>query len=220
MTFGQLIEGISVFYCEKHREFPSLRFYFLLFRGSYIQKTETMTGDKDIIVAMRENPERGFRLLMASYKEPLYWHIRRLVVSHDDAQDAAQETFIRIFRNFGQYSEENSFKAWIFRIATNEALRLLGRLKNATMLSLDDVTANILSAKTDEYFDSSDAIAARLQQAILHLPAKQQLAFNLRYYDELSYEEIAEVAGSSAASMKMNYHLAKEKIIEYMDKND
>ena len=78
---------------------------------------------------------------MASYKEPVYWHIRRLVVSHDDAQDAAQESFVRIFRNFGQYSEENSFKAWIFRIATNEVLRLLGRQKNATMLSLDDVTA-------------------------------------------------------------------------------
>ena len=179
-----------------------------------------MAGDKEIIMEMRENQERGFRLLMASYREPVYWHIRRLVVSHDDAQDAAQETFVRIFRNFGQYSEENSFKAWIFRIATNEALRLLGRQKNATTLSLDDVTADMLSAKTDAYHDSSDAIAARLQQAILHLPAKQQLAFNLRYYDELSYEDIAQVTGSSAASMKMNYHLAKDKIIEYMQKND
>ena len=88
------------------------------------------------------------------------------------------------------------------------------------MLSLDDVTADMLIAKADAYHDSSDAIAARLQKAILHLPAKQQLAFNLRYYDELSYEEIAEVAGASAASVKMNYHLAKEKIIEYMKKND
>ena len=178
------------------------------------------TNDKDIILAMRKDAEKGFRLLMRSYKEPLYWHIRRLVVSHDDAQDAAQETFIRIFRSFAQYSEENSLRAWLFRIATNEALRLLGRQKSATMLSLDDVTADMLGAKADAYHDSSDAIVARLQRAILHLPAKQQLAFNLRYYDELSYEEIAEVAGSSAASAKMNYHLAKEKIIEYMNKND
>ena len=178
------------------------------------------TNDKDIIYAMQDDAEKGFRLLMATYKEPLYWHIRRLVVSHDDAQDAAQETFIRIFRSFGQYSEENSLRAWLFRIATNEALRLLGRQKNATMLSLDDVTAGMLSAKADAYHDSSDAIVARLQKAILHLPAKQQLAFNLRYYDELSYDEIAEVAGSTAASAKMNYHLAKEKIIEFMKKND
>ena len=179
-----------------------------------------MTDDKEIIRAMQGNPEQGFRLLMASYREPLYWHIRRLVVSHDDAQDAAQEAFVRIFRNFSQYSEENSFRAWIFRIATNEALRILVSHKNATMLSLDDVTADILSTKADAFYDSSDAIAVRLQKAILHLPAKQQLAFNLRYYDELSYEEIAEVADSSAASAKTNYHLAKEKIIEYMLNND
>ena len=176
--------------------------------------------DKDIIRGMRSDAEKGFRLLMASYKEPLYWHIRRLVVSHDDAQDATQEALIRIFRSFGQYSGEHSLKAWLFRIATNEALRLLGRDKNATMLSLDDVTADMLSTKADAYCDSGDEIAARLQKAILHLPAKQQLAFNLRYYDELSYEEIAEVAGSSASSAKTNYHLAKEKIIDYMNKND
>ena len=179
-----------------------------------------MADDKGIIVAIRESPERGFRLLMASYKEPVYWHIRRLVVSHADAQDAAQETFVRIFRNFHQYNEANSFKAWIFRIATNEALRLLGKLKNSTMLSLDEVTADMLGTKADEYFDSSDAITMKLQQAILHLPAKQQLAFNLRYYDDMSYEEIAEVAGSTAASMKVSYNIAKEKIIAYMNNND
>ena len=80
-----------------------------------------MVNDKEITSVMRQNAEKGFRLLMASYKEPVYWHIRRLVVSHADAQDAAQETFVRVFRNFQQYNEANSFKAWIFRIATNEA---------------------------------------------------------------------------------------------------
>lgn len=127
-----------------------------------------MADDKGIIVAIRENPERGFRLLMASYKEPVYWHIRRLVVNHADAQDAAQEAFVRIFRNFQQYNEANSLKVWIFRIATNEALRLLGKLKNSTMLSLDEVTADMLGTKTDGHFDSSDAITMKLQQAILH----------------------------------------------------
>ena len=200
-----------------------IRLVILLFLFLWVIFTDSnlkMTDDKEIIRAMQRNPEQGFRLLMASYKEPIYWHIRRLVVSHDDAQDAAQEAFVRIFRNFSQYSEENSFRAWIFRIATNEALRILVSHKNATILSLDDVTADILSTKADAFYDNSDAIAVRLQKAILHLPAKQQLAFNLRYYDELSYEEIGEVADSSAASAKTNYHLAKEKIIEYMLKND
>lgn len=176
--------------------------------------------DSDIIQAMREDAERGFRLLMASYKEQLYWHIRRLVVSHDDAQDATQEALIRIFRAFNQYDAENSFRAWLFRIATNEALRLLGRQKNAMMLSLEDATAGMLSLKADEYCDDGDALAARLQQAILRLPAKQQLAFNLRYYDDLSYDEIATVTGSTAANVKANYHHAKERIIKYMNEND
>lgn len=179
-----------------------------------------MVSDKDIIKAVREEPERGFHLLMASYREPVYWHIRRLVVSHADAQDAAQETFVRIFRNFSQYSEENSFKVWIFRIATNEALRLLGRQKGSLMLSLDDVTVDMLSRKTDENYEDGDETAARLQQAILHLPAKQQLAFNMRYYDDMSYDEIAAAIGSSAANVKANYHHAKESIIKYMNNND
>lgn len=179
-----------------------------------------MVNDKEIIQAIRQNAEKGFRLLMVRYKESVYWHIRRLVVSHADAQDAAQEAFVRVFRNFGQYNETNSLKAWIFRIATNEALRLLGKQKGDIMLSLDEVTADMLDTKADGYFDSSDAITMKLQQAILHLPAKQQLAFNLRYYDEMSYEEIAEVAGSTAASMKVSYNIAKEKIIAYMNNND
>lgn len=87
-----------------------------------------MTDDKDIVKAVKVNPQKGFRLLMAKYREPLYWHIRRIVVSHDDAEDASQETFVRIYRSMGHFSESNAFRfrAWIFRIATNEALRLLG----------------------------------------------------------------------------------------------
>ena len=179
-----------------------------------------MTDNKDIIQAIRENAERGFRLLMAEYKEPVYWHIRRLVVNHADAQDATQDTFVRIFRSYEQYSGEGSFRAWVFRIATNEALRLLGRHQGKTMLSLEENVTATLTMRADDYYDYSDVEVAKLQKAILALPAKQQLAFNLRYYDELSYEEIAEVTGASAASMKMNYHLAKEKIIEYMQKKD
>lgn len=179
-----------------------------------------MTTDKEILTAVRANPETGFRLLLASYMQPVYWHVRRMVVSHDDAQDVAQETFVRVFTKFAQYSGKSSLKAWIFKIATNEALRHLGKERGATTLSLDDVTAEMLSLKADEYYDDSDAIAARLQKAILSLPAKQQMAFNLRYYDEMGYDDIAEVTGSTAAAAKVNYHLAKERIIEFMNSND
>ena len=179
-----------------------------------------MCDDKTIIKAVRENPERGFRLLMSAYREPVYWHIRRLVVSHADAQDVAQETFIRVFRSFGQYRGESSFRAWVFRIATNEALRLLGRRENEATLSLDEVSIELVGGIQDRYSDNGDTLAAKLQQAILHLPAKQQLAFNLRYYDDMSYDEISQVTGMTADSAKMNYHLAKERIFRYMNSND
>jgi RNA polymerase sigma-70 factor (ECF subfamily) len=173
------------------------------------------TNDKDIILAMREDAEKGFRLLMATYKEPLYWHIRRLVVSYDDAQDAAQETLIRIFRSFGQYSEENSLRAWLFRIATNEALRLIERRREDSM-----PIEKVFDIQADSYVNYSDMEAVRLKKAILTLPPKQQLAFNLRYYDEMDYEEIAQIADTTAASVKASYHVAKEKIIKYMTNND
>ena len=174
-----------------------------------------MTNDKDIIYAMREDAERGFRLLMLSYKEPLYWHIRRLVVSHDDAQDATQEAFIRIFRSFGQYNEANSLRAWLFRIATNEALRLIERRREDSM-----PIEKVFDIQADSYINYGDMEAVRLQNAILSLPPKQQLAFNLRYYDEMDYEEIAQIADTTASSVKASYYVAKEKIIKYMTNND
>ena len=179
-----------------------------------------MSTDQEIISAMKENPQTGFRLLMASYMKPVYWHIRRLVVSHADAQDAMQETFVRIFRAFEQYQQKYSLKSWIFRIATNEALRLLGKRKGEVQLSLDEVSTDLFNLKADDYVDYSNVEGVKLQKAILALPAKQQIAFNLRYYDELSYDEIALVTDSTADNVKANYHYAKEKIINYLKTND
>ena len=179
-----------------------------------------MSTDQQIVTAMAENPEQGFKLLMGEYGEPVYWHIRRMVVAHDDAQDAAQETFLRVFRSFGQYDPQQSLKSWLFRIATNEALRLLGRRQGKVTLSLEESVSDTIHLRADEYFDYGDKLAVKLQRAIQTLPLKQRLAFTFRYYDELSYEEIAAVTDTTAASAKANYHLAKEKIIRYMNDND
>lgn len=177
------------------------------------------TTDNDIIKTMTAAPEQGFRLLMGKYSEPVYWHIRRLVVAHADAEDAAQETFVRVFRAFNNHDSGSSLAAWIYRIATNEALRLIERRKK-TLLSVDIEDATTALPFADEYVDYSDLETVRLQKAILSLPTKQQLAFNLRYYDEMNYDEIASVIGCSAASAKQNYHVAKDKIVEYMNQND
>ena len=180
-----------------------------------------MTTDEKVVwEAVNKDLGKGFKLLMTRYGKPVYWHVRRLVVSHEDAQDATQEAFIRIFRSMGQLNADSSLTAWIYRIATNEALRLLEQHK-AGNVPLDEAgTAAWNALGDDEYVDYSDLESVKLQRAILSLPAKQQVAFNLRYYDNLGYDDIAAVTGTTAAAAKMNYHLAKNKIIEYMNSHD
>ena len=179
-----------------------------------------MPTDQEIIVAMKKDPKKGFGLLMASYMKPVYWHIRRMVVAHADAQDVMQETFVRVFRSFSQFNESQSLNVWVFSIATNESLRFLGKRKGKEILSLEDTLEDLFNLKADDYVDYSDIEAVKLQKAILSLPAKQQIAFNLRYYDELSYDDIASITGSTAANVKANYHNAKEKIVNYLKSND
>ena len=176
-------------------------------------------NDNGIIDTLKESPERGFRMLMMKYQEPLYWHIRRLVVSHDDAQDAAQETFVRIYRSFDQYRGDCSFRSWIYRIATNEALRIISKWRQE-VVSLESAATGVQFIAGDNYIDYDDKVAVKLQKAILTLPPKQQLAFNLRYYDELAFDEIARIADSTPSSIKASYHVAKEKIVKYMNSND
>ncbi len=176
------------------------------------------TDDKLIFAAMRSSLQDGLRLLMGKYKAAIYWHIRRLVVSHDDAQDATQETFVRAYRSFDQLKDGNTLRSWLFRIATNEALRVIERRRGT--LSLDDDESKSEQILAGEYVDYSDLESVKLQKAILSLPEKQQIAFNLRYYDELSFAEIAEATNSTEGAVKANFHIAKEKIINYMNTND
>ena len=176
-------------------------------------------NDKGIVDTLKQSPENGFRMLMTKYQEAVYWHIRRLVVSHDDAQDASQETFVRIYRSFNQYRGDCSLRSWIYRIATNEALRLINKRRQEEV-SLDSESTGISLIPADNYIDYDDKVAVKLQKAILSLPPKQQLAFNLRYYDDLSFEEIAKIADSTSTSIKASYHIAKEKIIKYMNSNE
>ena len=168
---------------------------------------------------MRRNPESGIRMVMQKYGEPVYWHARRLLVSHDDAQDAVQETFIKVYRSFHSLKEAKALRSWIYRIATNEALRFIERNKTPRLLteSIDDSATDIAAA---DYTDYTDLEAVKLQKAILSLPPKQQATFNMRYYDEMEYQQIAEAMETTVSTVKVNYHLAKEKIIKYMNSND
>lgn len=176
-----------------------------------------MIDDDEIIKAIRHDSESGFRILMKEKWEVVYWHIRRLVIHHSDAQDATQGTFIRIFRSIDKFKGDSSLNVWIYRIATNEALRLIGKRRDNIISLEDNDSAEARTIADEEYVNYTDIEAVKLQNAILSLPTKQQLTFNLRYYDELEYEEIANIIGSTPSSVKASYHIAKEKIVKYMN---
>lgn len=158
--------------------------------------------------------QSGIEQVIERYQEPLYWHIRRMVVSHEDAEDVLQETFIKIFQHLSDLQKNESERAWVYRIATNEALQWLRTKREMVYLDDDEVEIKPLldTLLTDGYIDTGDELVLRFQEAILRLPTMQRTVFNLRYYDELPYEEIALITGSTAASAKTNYHLAKTKI--------
>lgn len=168
-------------------------------------------SDAEIISAMRSSPERGMRLLMSTYQERIYWHIRRLVVSHADAEDLLQEVFLKIYRSFAMFRGDSSLFSWVYRVATNMTITFL-RNRNRQCTPLDSVG----ETAADGYFEFSDAEAMALQEAIHSLPPKQQTVFNLRYYDELSFKEIAEINSTTESAAKTNYHFAKAKIMEKM----
>lgn len=176
-----------------------------------------MINEEQIRQTYLQNRERGFKMLMNAFQEPIYHYVRRLVVSHEDAEDVLQEVFIRVFRSLEQFRNESSLSTWIYRIATNESLRLLNRRKEEQAVSSDDLREELVGKlRASEYVDYDNELAVKFQEAILRLPEKQRLVFNLRYYDELDYEQIERILETKVDTLKVNYHYAKAKIKEYI----
>lgn len=160
------------------------------------------------------NPQRILDIVTRQYGSRLYWHIRRLVVSHHDAEDALQETFIKIFTKADTFKGD-SLEAWCYKIATNEALMTLRRRTHAFQ-SLDSLNGDLANLVVTESAPDADRSAVLFQQAIMQLSTQQRIAFNLRYYDELPYDQISAITGKSEGSLRTNYHYAVEKIKEYL----
>ncbi|WP_242917436.1 RNA polymerase sigma factor [Pontibacter liquoris] len=180
----------------------------------------TTTTDEEILSLFREQSTKsnGFTLLMNKYNERIYWHIRRLVVSHDDAQDILQETFINVYNGLDGFAGDSGLYTWLYRIATNECLRLF-RNRKKFLVSEKEVNKKLINQLYESSAIDAEEILLKFQEAILRLPEKQQLVFNMRYYDELTYEEISQVLNSSVATLKTNYHYASSRIKEYMLKD-
>jgi RNA polymerase sigma-70 factor (ECF subfamily) len=176
----------------------------------------TDNTDTAILIAFRDSNSRNyaFNLLVKKYQQAIYYHIRRIVIDHDDTDDLVQNTFIKIFQNMDGFREDAQLFTWIYRIATNEALAFLKSKRNKYFLPFVDVEQQLSNSLKDNQFFNGDQIQLKLQKAILTLPEKQRLVFNMRYYEEMKYEEMSEILGTSVGALKASYHIAVKKIEE------
>jgi len=176
--------------------------------------------DAEIIALMQNSrtQEKGVRMMMDAYQSRLYWHIRRIIVDGDLAQDTLQETFIKAYQNFHQFKNDSQLYTWLYRIATNEALQQINKLKRMQKTD-EDPEYYMQNLVADNTHSDAEEIQVFLQQAIQSLPEKQKLVFMMRYYDDLPYEEISKIVDMSVGTLKTNYHYAKQKIEEFIKEN-
>lgn len=175
-------------------------------------------NDIELLSQFREpaTKERAYTAIIKKYQEKLYWHIRRMVVDHDDANDVLQNVFIRVWKGLENFREDSQLYTWLYRVATNECLTFLEQQKKRGSVSLDDLEGSLSNKiKADEHFDFNK-LEWKLQLGIQQLPEKQRIVFNLRYYDEMPYEEMSRVLETSEGALKASYHHAVKKIEDYI----
>nr|WP_233150270.1 RNA polymerase sigma factor [Pontibacter sp. BT310] len=158
----------------------------------------------------------AFNQLVRKYQQKIYWHIRKMVIDHEDADDLTQEVFLKVWKNLENFRQDAQLYTWLYRIATNECLTFLSSKKRKFFLPINDVAAELAEKIDTSVNISGDEIQLKLQKALLKLPDKQRLVFNMKYYDDLKYEEISEILGTSVGALKASYHLAVKKIEEFL----
>lgn len=177
-----------------------------------------MTSESQFIARL-QNPaskESAFRELLNLYKERLYWHIRKIVVSHDDADDVLQNTFIKVYRSINNFKGDSKLYSWLYRIATNESITFINKNAKRLQISNEEHQNNAINnLQADVYFEG-DEIQLKLQQAIASLPQKQQLVFNMKYFDNIKYKDMSEILDTSEGALKASYHIAVKKIESFL----
>lgn len=178
----------------------------------------TQHSDAELLVLFRdpESREKAYTAIVKKYQEKLYWHIRRMVVDHDDANDVLQNVLIRVWKGLENFREDSQLYTWLYRIATNECLTFLEQQKKKAAVSLSDVESGLSNKiRAEQNFDAQK-VEWKLQLAIQQLPEKQRVVFSLRYYEEMPYEEMSRVLETSEGALKASYHHAVKKIEDYM----
>lgn len=174
--------------------------------------------DEQLIIDLRDPDKRraAFSRMVGLYQEQLYWQIRKLVINHDDASDVLQNTFLKAWTSIENFRGDSKLSSWLYTIAHNESITFLNKMQNERELSLDDPDGNLQNqVEGDKYFDG-DETQRHLLEAIATLPPRQRQVFNMRYYDEMPYEEISQILETSVGALKASYHFAVERIAEYM----
>ncbi|WNM17994.1 RNA polymerase sigma factor [Flavobacterium capsici] len=178
--------------------------------------------DEKVFIEELLNPKtqnKAFQVLLHEYQKPLYHHIRNIVLNHDDADDVLQNTFVKVFRYLKDFKGDSKLFSWMYRIATNEAISFLNQKAKKHNTTSEAIQTKIVeNLEVESYFDGTD-IQIKLQKAIHLLPEKQQLIFKMKYFEELKYEEISEILGTTVGGLKASYHHAVKKIEEYMNSN-
>ncbi|NOR73812.1 MAG: sigma-70 family RNA polymerase sigma factor [Draconibacterium sp.] len=178
--------------------------------------------DRGLIADLKQENKRdlAFHTLVTKYQERLYWHIRKIVLSHEDADDILQNTFIKVWKNIGNFREESSLYTWLYRIATNESLTYINSNKRKSFVQMNDTSEFLMNNLVSDPYFEGDEIQLKLQEAILLLPEKQRLVFNMKYFDAMKYDEISAVLGTSVGALKASYHHASKKIEEFFKNID
>lgn len=174
--------------------------------------------DRVIIDQFRNEATRNyaFNLLVREYQKRLYWHIRKIIIDHDDTDDVLQNVFIKVWRHLENFKEESQLFTWMYRIATNESINFLNQKKKRAGVPLDEVSMFLASNLESDSYYKGDEIQTKLQKAILTLPDKQRIVFNMKYFDEMKYEEMSEILETSVGALKASYHHAVKKIEAYL----
>lgn len=176
-----------------------------------------MEKDDSIILLMSEEKtqEKGLKIMMDTYQSRLYWYIRRIIVDEDLAKDILQETFIKAYRNFHQFKKESKLYTWLYRIASNEALQQFNKMSKMQKVDTD-IAETYLESQIAEEEINEEELQKLLEEAIQKLPEKQRMVFTLRYYDDLTYEEMSKILDMSVNTLKTNYHYARERVEQYI----
>ena len=175
--------------------------------------------DQEILEKFKQESTRqlGFNLLIRKYQKRVYWLARKMVIDHDDANDIAQEVFIKIWFHLEEFRSESGLFTWIYRIASNECLRVLKKKRQRFFLPIGDVEAELIGKVESGHHFDGDEIQKKLQLAILQLPEKQRLVFNMKYFEEITYEEMSTILGTSVGALKASYHHAVHKIQKHLE---